>query len=211
MLNRIQEAEMSTPAIGERNQSATIKSSDPARSSPAVLAIFAETNNHLRNAEQKQLTVTGAYLAMVAVAASRGAGVFKAQPEGAVLFLVMIFVGCGVFVVQAWCRVWKEHYLSILNAIAKTWQLDETLLPYWLRDEPALPRRAFMHVNVDNTLVYLTFILNTALVVEVCRQAFGLLVPRAAWVSSAALILMYILLLAGVNKLIRNRRDELIP
>jgi hypothetical protein len=25
------------------------------------------------------------------------------------------------------------------------------------------------------------------------------------------LILMYILLLAGVNKLIRNRRDELIP
>jgi hypothetical protein len=196
-----------------RDQSPATLSRDPL--SPAILAIFSETNNHLRNAEQKQLTVTGAYLAMVALVASRVAGrevaVFKAQPEGAVLFLVMVLVGCGVFVVQAWCRVWKEHYLAVLNTIAKTWQLPEDLLPYWLRDDPALPRRAFKHVNVDNTLVYLTFILNTALVVEVCRQAFGLLVATAAWLSSVLLILMYILLLAGVNKLIRNRRDELIP
>jgi hypothetical protein len=202
------------PIAGDVSQhpNPTIPSPDAAKSSQAVFAIFAETNNHLRNAEQKQLTVTGAYLAVVAVGAPRaGAARFKAQPEIAVLFVVMVLVGCGVFVVQAWCRVWKEHYLAILKAIAQTWQVDETLLPYWLRKHSALPRRAFKHVNVDNTLVYLTFILNTALVVGVCRQAFGLLVPLAAWLSSTVLTLMYILLLFGVNKLIRNRRDELVP
>lgn len=183
------------------------------RSPEAVLAVFSETNEHMRNAEQKQLTITGAYLGLVAVVLSLlptgGVTLLQPRAEGAFVYLFMWFVGCCVFVMQAWCRVWKEHYLQVLRKIAQTWLLPEELLPYWLRHLPDPPAKAFFKINIDNTLVYFTFVLNTTLLGLVGHQSVSLLHAPNGYLVAAGLVCIYVFFLAGVGRLIENRRDVL--
>jgi hypothetical protein len=184
------------------------------RHSPeAVLAVFSETNEHLRNAEQKQLNITGAYLGMVAVVLSLLPGgaitLLAPRAESAFIYLFMFLVGCCVFLLQAWCRVWKEHYLKVIRQIAQTWLLPPELLPYWLRDIPDSPRKAFFRINIDNTLVYFTFVLNTLLLSLVCHQAVLLLDASLSYSLVLASSCAYALFLFAVHRLIENRRDVL--
>lgn len=183
------------------------------RSPEAVLAVFSETNEHMRNAEQKQLSITGAYLGVVAVVLSLlpsgGITILAPRAESAYVYLFSSLLGCCVFLLQAWCRVWKEHYLHILQNIAQTWLLPDDLLPYWLRGLPAAPLGAFHRFNVDNVLVYLTFVLNTTLVGLVAFQIVSLLHGPFAYALAVTLFVAYGLFLVGVRRLIENRRDLL--
>jgi len=183
------------------------------RSPEAMLAVFTETNEHMRNAEQKQLNVTGAYLGMVAVVLSLlpggGMTLIAPRPASAWVYLFLLVVGCCVFVLQAWCRVWKAHYLQILKRIAQTWLLPEEYLPYWLRNLPELPARGFFKINVDNTLVYFTFFLNAILLALVCHQAIALLHTKLAYAAVGVLVAAYGLFLIGVQRLVENRKGVL--
>jgi len=186
----------------------------PLSYSEACLAVFVQTNEHLRNAEQKQLTVTGAYLGMVALVLSilpaRAVTILSPRAESASIYGVMAAVGCCVFLIQAWCRVWKEHYLDIACRIAQTWSLPDRMLPFWLRVIPEWPRRGvFKVLNIDNTLVYLTFVLNTLLVALVCHQLALLLQPGHAYALILGTCGVYGCFLFGVERLIENRRGIL--
>lgn len=179
-------------------------------------AVFAETNQHLRNAEQKQLTITGAYLGMITVALSR----FPLEKtrditqfdQGRVAFVLafLTVLGCCVFLLQAWCRVWKEHYLKVARRIANTWNLPEQVLPYWLRrDLRKAPDHAIFKANVDNTLMYLTFAMNAALVTLLSRQLLLVLDHSAANIAVAGVCTAYVIILWRIQVLVKNRRDIL--
>lgn len=201
-------SERFTPREGDETNSFKLR-----RSPEAMLAVFAETNEHMRNAEQKQLSITGAYLGMVAVVLSLlpggGMTLIAPRPASAWVYLFLLVIGCCVFLLQAWCRVWKEHYLQILKRIAQTWLLPEEYLPYWLRNLPPSPKRAHFKINVDNTLVYFTFLMNTILVGLVVHQAMLLLSPALAYAVLAFVMASYVLFLVGVDRLVQNRRDVL--
>ena len=132
-----------------------------------------------------------------------------ARPESAFLYLFMAVVGCCVLIYQAWCRVWKEHYLRVVCSIARTWELPDTMLPYWLRKAPEIPNRAAFRANIDNTIVYLTFALNTALVALVAYQVLALLPYGRAVVVAVLLLAAYLSFLVWVYLLMLNRRDAL--
>ena len=178
--------------------------------------VFAETNQHLRNAEQKQLTITGAYLAMLTVVVARipvekleKVDLFGQRRIAAVLAFLAI-VGCCVFLLQAWCRVWKEHYLKVARLIAGDWRIPRQALPYWLRhDLREQPDHRLFKANVDNTLMYLTFATNAALVTLLCRQLLFVLDRVAADIAISVVFVIYGVFLWRVERLVKNRRDIL--
>jgi hypothetical protein len=178
-----------------------------------LLAVFAETNQHMRNAEQKQLTVTGAYFGIVTVVVSllpRGTTTFqKPSEDSAVLYLFMAIVGCCVFLYQAWCRVWKEHYLRVVWSIAQLWELPDNLVPYWLRESPSVSRMMAFRANVDNTIVYLTFALNSVLVAIAAFQALVLYPTGGGTLMAYGLWALYLLFIGWVHFLMLNKRDVL--
>jgi len=180
-----------------------------------LFAVFAQTNEHMRNAEQKQLFVTGGYLAIVAGVLSLLSGhaitILLPRSESALVYTFLALVGCCVFVYQVWCRVWKEHYLDIICRIAQTWSLPRELVPYWLRGLPKSPRRGLRKFNVDNTLVYLTALLNTAIVGLASYQATSLLRSPYNYVLAVVGSLAYLFFLVAMERLIENQGDNLTP
>lgn len=203
----------SSEPMNPADYSSHVKTAHAPSQAEAQLAVFAETNEHMRNAEQKQLAITGAYFGIVAVVVSLLPGgaitVLTARVGSAFLYLFMSVIGCSVFVYQAWCRVWKEHYLRIVCRIAQTWELPAEMLPYWLRQPPANSRRAAFKPNVDNTMMYLTFALNTLLVGLVAYQVLALLPYPRAVLGVILVVSSYFIFILWVFLLMLNRRDIL--
>lgn len=185
----------------------------PNHSEALLLTVFSETNEHMRNAEQKQLTVTGAYFGIVAVVISLLPGgaitLLAARAESALLYLFMTIVGCCVFIYQAWCRVWKEHYLRVVCRIAKTWDLPDEMVPYWLREAPEISKSIAFKANVDNIIVYLTFTLNSSLIALIVYQALALLSLRNSIIAVVLLLSAYASFIVWAHFLMLNRRDAL--
>lgn len=178
-----------------------------------LLAVFTETNEHMRNAEQKQLTVTGAYFGIIAVVVSLLPGgaerVLRPTRENAASYLFMVIVGCCVFLYQAWCRVWKEHYLRVVCDIAQLWELPDNVLPYWLRESPSVSPRLAFRAHVDNTFVYLTFALNSIFVSIVAFQVLALYPAGGGSLMASGLSALYLLFIGWVHLLMLNKRDML--
>jgi hypothetical protein len=179
----------------------------------ALRAVFAETNQHLRNAEQKQLTITGGYLGLFTIVLSRFPAENAKDSDRRLFVWVLAFVtivGCCVFLLQAWCRVWKEHYLRVVLQIAQSWGLPDHMLPYWLRrDLRKPPDYAVFRANVDNTLMYLTFGMNGAFVILLSKELFPVLDHGLASAVAAGIGALYMMFLWRVHVLVKNRRDLL--
>lgn len=186
---------------------------DPSLAAEHLLAVFHETNDHMRNAEQKQLTITGLYLAVAAVTVSLMSEdkitILTARPESSIVYTFILVIGCCVYLLQAWCRVWKEHYLDIVNRIAATWALPTSLLPYWLRNNETVQRRFLFKPNVDNTLLYFTFALNTAMAFLLSMQMWALMLPDYRSVAIVGLVALYVTFLVFTYRLSQNRRNVL--
>jgi hypothetical protein len=179
-----------------------------------LLAVFHKTNEYIRNADQKQLTITGAYLGVVAVVLSvlpggGAAAMLLPRAQALTIYTFLFIAGCCVYLLQAWCRVWKEHYLVTVARIASTWSTPPNLLPYWLREVPAAQPRPLFRLNVDNTLLYFTFGSNTALLGVVCRQLWFAMPPDYRSVAIAVSAMLYIAFVVGTYRLSQNRRDVL--
>lgn len=130
-------------------------------------AVFAETNQHMRSTEQKYLTLSVAYLGLVAVAMSlihtKGMAVFDPSVVNRIVYIMMIFVGSVVYILQRWYRVWKVHYMEICRRIVQRWAIDTELVPYWLRNSPSGRK-----VSIDNALSWFTTAVNLAIVLLLC-------------------------------------------
>ena len=194
---------------------------DPPATSPeqswmqaCLLALFHETNEHIRSADQKQTSIAGAYLGLVGLVLSLLPGgvieILHGTGDGAVVYMFLLIVGCCVSLYQAWCRVWKVHYLATLRHVVKDWPLDDFLLPYWLRTPKGLQRSAWRRLNVDNTLLYFTLFLNTALLILVSYQVWYLLPTDWRTLALGALALAYAWFLFLFYRVSTNNEDNLI-
>ena len=167
----------------------------------ALRVVFTETNAHLRNAEQKQLTVTSSFLTLLAVVVSLIIGdkvsLFEPGFKSAGTATFLLIFGSGVLVYQRWCRVWKVHYLHVLREIVLTWNLPDTLLPAWLRKERKPPVRG----NVDNALFYLTAALDILLLAIICRDAIIRFGPLRGSLSTVCLGAAYLAFLLWLQHL----------
>jgi disulfide bond formation protein DsbB len=179
-----------------------------------LLALFHETNEHIRSADQKQVSTVGAYLAMVGLVLSLLPGrvikTLHGADEGTFVYLFLFIVGCCSSLYQAWRRVWKVHYLETLREIVKHWTLPQSMLPYWLR-QPSDEKRSVWHrLNIDNTFLFFTVFLNTALIVVVGYQAWYLL--RTDWRTLAlgTLFLVYAWYMFLLYKVATNHQGNLI-
>ena len=173
-------------------------------SQDALRAVFLETSAHMRNAEQKQLTVTSAFLTLLGVVLSLVVGgklsLFKPRIESTGTALLLLTFGSGVLVYQRWCRVWKEQYLKVLYNIAESWTLPHGFLPVWLKTPPQISRG-----NVDNALFYLTRALNVLLLAIVAWHIVDGLKPLPAYVLTALLGAGYVAFLVWVQHLTAER------
>ena len=168
----------------------------------ALRTVFTEVNAHMRNAEQKQLTATGWFFTLVGVVLSLISGdkvsLLEARLQSIVTVALLLIFGLAVLVYQRWCRVWKEHYLGVLQNIAKTWDLPAELLPAWLRTPPGRHK----HGNVDNALLYLTTTLVSALLVALEIQIWMAALPRLfAGIVDVVMAAMFVAFLLWLQRM----------
>jgi hypothetical protein len=178
------------------------------------LALFHETNEHIRSADQKQVSVVGAYLGMIGLVLSLLPGgvirILYGTRDGALIYLFLFVVGCCVALYQAWCRIWKVHYLETLRELTKDCTLADSVLPYWLRKTTEEEPPAWRRLNIDNTFLYFTVLLNTALFVLVSYQLWYLL--RVDWrtLAVAILSLVYAWFIFLLYRVATNHRSNLV-
>lgn len=104
-----------------------------------LIAVFHETNEHMRNTEQKYLIITAAYLGLAsAISSTVVSSVGTASRATLTSHFLLLLMGSMVYVMQGWYRSWKLHYLNVCqSACAHFFDVapipDEKILPYWLR------------------------------------------------------------------------------
>jgi len=144
-----------------------------------LLLVFQEVNDHMRNTEQKYLIITAAYIGLISVLVSTFGGrqapgdPLSIDPTIVSLFshLFFLVIGLTVYVMQAWYRTWKEHYLKVCLDLKRHFvqrQDNPALFPYWLRQDFTKTRTKLL---IDNFLKYLTFSTNVFLAVLISGAA----------------------------------------
>ena len=75
-----------------------------------LFSIFAELNEHIRATDEKNVLITGSYVALIAVVIA--VLIDKIDTISLTYFLFSLFIlliGFCVFMLQLWYRAWKEH------------------------------------------------------------------------------------------------------
>jgi hypothetical protein len=170
------------------------------------LAMFTEINMHMRNTEQKHLSISLSYVGILTLAMSLlhkdQAKFFEPNFPNLIIYVLIIIVGAAVYALQHWYRIWKIHYMEICYALTEEWRLPENRRPYWLRANA--PRR---EPSVDNILEYFVMVLNAALVLLVCQQVNVLAVtPTWKTYGPIAIFSFYLLFTFAVHGIISRRR-----
>ena len=121
--------------------------------------IFSELNQHIRNTENKYLSISLSYLGLLAIIISiifnENQTFLTPKPISIAIYTIICFIGCVVYILQKWYRMWKEHYLEVCNSIASTWGIEEKFLPFWLRKN-----MGEVKFCIDHTLGYFTAFIN---------------------------------------------------
>lgn len=108
-----------------------------------LMLVFQETNAHMRNTEQKHLTISAAFLAATGLAfpvitASKSNSIEQSLSISLALFVLAIF-GLIAHGLQEWFTMWKQHYVDVLKAqYVFMSQLDESKnhpIPQYLKTE----------------------------------------------------------------------------
>jgi hypothetical protein len=159
------------------------------------VAIFAEVNEHMRNTEQKQLSISVAFIGVVAVVLSvlpnDNGKLLSPSPMNFFVYTLLGIMGCTVYAIQRWYRAWKEHYMGVARAIVTGWKVSEKLCPCWMI-LPVMEKKRILSPKVDNLSIYFTGVLNTFLVVfGSYRWLQWWQYTVFAWVSTALVIALY--------------------
>ena len=117
--------------------------------------IFSEVNEHLRNTENKYISMSSAYIGLIAVIASliydSNKGIVTHEKIDVIIYMFISLIGCILYVMQKWFRMWKEHYIDVAQDIAEKWNIENSFLPFWLRE------KAESEFSFDNLLGYFTW------------------------------------------------------
>ncbi len=164
-----------------------------------LLALFQETNDHMRNTEQKYLIITAAYIGLISVLASTSnenqllsnQHSFRPTLFSILTHSFLFVIGSGVYMMQTWYRTWKEHYLNVCVNIRQHFIKTETqdnlcLFPHWLRKDK--PKSKLL---VDNIMQHLTLFTNAIVAVLIAIEIW---IFRKNYFISVVTVLILVLI-----------------
>ncbi len=127
--------------------------------------VFSEINEHMRNTENKYLTISTSYIGLIAVVISliysnKNNSIIDYKSQTIIIYSSISIIGCLVYIIQKWYRMWKEHYLDIAQEIISEWEIKNEFLPYWLRKKQENNGLSFDHI-----LGYFTWNINLITIV----------------------------------------------
>ena len=148
-----------------------------------LLSLFSEMNGHIRNTENKYLTISISYLSLVTIISSvilNKMILTDMNINYIVVYVLIILIGSCVIALQRWYRIWKEHYLKrcqeidkILMGIYKrtddNFQISQESKPCWLQDNK---NENQLLLGADSTLYYLTNLVNLGVVLKLGYDLF---------------------------------------
>lgn len=158
-----------------------------------LLSLFSEMNGHIRNTENKYLTISLSYLSLVAIISSvilNEMILTAININYIVVYVLIILVGICVIILQQWYRLWKKHYLykcqEIDNKIIEIQEnqddcyfaveYSKDLKPCWLNNEYRKTKNKIQSIfGADNTLQLLTNWVNFGVVLKLAYDLFLLL------------------------------------
>ena len=175
------------------------RSVTPGNKTALYETVFDQVNEHLRATDTKYLQTSLAYLGVMGIVVTilgNQPGVVTSPTWLMVAVTAILFtIGFSVLILQRWYRVWKEHYIQILQHVANQagWSRDQSILPYWLRET-----QLEATMTADNVFHYLSLLM-TGLVGLVMANALALVTVPAS--QSTLLVVFTAAYLAGIASL----------
>ena len=188
-----------------------------------LLSLFSEMNGHIRNTENKYLTISISYLSLVTIISSviLNKMILTAMNINyIVVYVLIILIGSCVIVLQRWYRIWKEHYLKrcqeidkILMGIYESTQekpsISQELKPCWLQDNN---NESQPLLGVDSTLHYLTNLVNLGVVLKLGYDLFLLSESNLIkFIVPIGIIFVYTLFITIIRFTILPEKKDLSP
>ena len=164
--------------------------------------LFYEVNNHLRNTENKYITISLSYFGFVSVTSSIAFQIITKDVNDIIVHVLLVLIGTSVIMLQKWYCFWKEHYLQTSKRIyskilsVNKIKIEEELKPYWLRKKKRASK-----FNADYTLLFFTNIVNFGVVLKLCYELFSsnnngsILIRFVVPISIAVVYLLFITLM----------------
>ena len=194
-----------------------------------LLSLFSEINGHIRNTENKYLTISISYLSLVTIISSvilNKMILTTININYIVVYILIILIGNCVIILQRWYRIWKEHYLkrcreldNLLMEIHKEISeskdenskisISQEQKPCWLQnnnnENPLL-------LGADSTLYYLTNLVNLGAVLKLDYDLF-LLSERnlVKFIVPIVIIFVYTLFITIIQFTILPEKKDLSP
>ena len=177
-------------------------------------------NGHIRNTENKYLTISLAYISLVAVVSSvilRNMIITAATDINyQIVYGLIMLIGWCVIVLQRWYIVWKKHYLIRCQAIDREItklckhsdecyfaSVDTTRLkPCWLYNTKSDNNKLLSLFSADNIINILTNVINAGVVFKLSYDFFLL----SKYNLLVDLVLVYSLSLFIIYKIITEKK-----
>lgn len=138
--------------------------------------LFIEVNNHLRNTENKCLTLSISYLGIISliisIMSAKSNDFFQCSTLNIIIFTILSIIGCIIYMLQKWYRMWKEHYMNIARSIIADSKINDNMLPYWLRSSSK------KGLTVDDSIRYLNGMINLAIFLLLSYNIFTICTSR---------------------------------
>lgn len=171
-----------------------------------VFAVFTEANEHIRATDEKNILIAGSFIALVSVVIA--IFIDKMNQVSWAYFAFASFtltVGFCVLMLQFWYREWKEHYCEICKSITLKFEIEDEVLPFWIRK---CETKGF---STDKLLIAMTALINISLIFCSIYLLWNLLkwpvAPKLLIV--ACLLTIYLLMVIVTKKKLINRRRSL--
>ncbi len=121
--------------------------------------LFLELNNHLRNTENKCITLSVGHLGLISllipIMYSESNEFFKGSTINIIVYSILIIMGCLVYLLQKWYRLWKEHYMEIIKKLMTESKTDDKFLPDWMKAQNNSSK-----FSIDDSIRYFNAFLN---------------------------------------------------
>lgn len=172
-----------------------------------LFLVFSETNEHIRATDEKNVLIAGSFIALISVVLAIFIEKLTQLSWGYFAFgMFALTIGFCVLMLQFWYREWKEHYCEVCRVIASRFELQDEVLPFWLRCEV---NESF---STDKVLIVVTLVINFSLMV--CSIYLLIRLLQVAFPLKVACVLLlvgsYILLAIFVKRRLINRTKALV-
>jgi len=170
-----------------------------------LLSVFEESNEHIRATDEKNILIASSFVALIAVMMAILMDKISIISWTYFVFsLFIIIIGFCILMLQLWYREWKEHYLDICREITLNFNLEDKLLPFWLRKTSI--NTVF---SADKFLLLITFLINISIISYSLYLLWNLMkysLSLKILILIFSLILYFSLIIVTKQKLINKQK-----